>query len=187
MRSKRLFATVAALCAAGALTAGIAQGSGGKATPASTTASSGAGTQPAHSGGPPGGMTGGPGDHAVHSVLVVLDKAGTAYITQTIDSGTLQSIDSSADTITLVEGTKSVTYKTVTVNVPSEATVTLDGKASSFSALTADDRVSVSSSSDGMTVSATDSSFHPQGGPGHAGSGGPPPAGEGSSASSSSG
>jgi hypothetical protein len=189
MIKKKLFATVAALCAAGALTAGIAQGSASKttSTPSTTTTTSatpgsGASQPPGRAGGPRGAMH----DGAVHSVSVVLDKAGTAYITQTTDSGTLQSADSSAGTVTIVEGSKSVIYKTATIEVPAQATVTLDAKQSTLSALKAGDEVSVSSSSDGTTVWATDSSFKPQGGPGHGGPGGPPPSGEGASTSSGS-
>ncbi len=194
MRKKKLFATVAALCAAGALTAGIAQGSGSgttttpsttttsSTTTGSTTTGSGATQPPGHPGGPHGAMR-----DAVHSVSVVLDKAGTAYVTQTTDSGTLQSVDSSAGTVTIVEGSKSVTYKTVTVDVPAQATVTLDAKQSTLSALKAGDEVSVSSSSDGTNVWATDSSFAPQDGRGHGGPGGPPASSESSSTSSSSG
>jgi hypothetical protein len=50
--------------------------------------------------GQPGGR-GGTSQQAVHSVSVVLDKAGTAYITQTTDQGTIESVDSSAGTIKL--------------------------------------------------------------------------------------
>jgi hypothetical protein len=183
MKRKRLIGSVAAACAAAALTAGIAEGSG-------TTTQSSAATQPSttngaampgHDGGPPGGR--GPGGGAVHSVDVVLNKAKTAYITQTTDEGTVESVDSSGGSITLVEGTKAVTYKTVTVAVPSGATVTLDGKSSTLSALVAGDRVSVSSSSDGTDVIAMDSSFKPGGGTPPAGAKGQAPPGEGSSAS----
>jgi len=121
----------------------------------------------------------------VHSVDVVLNKAKTAYITQTTDEGTVESVDSGAGTITLVEGTKSVTYKTVTVTVPSGATITLDRKSSTLGALVAGDRVSVSSSSDGTDVMAMDASFKPEGGHPPDGAKGQAPPGEGSSTSSS--
>jgi hypothetical protein len=126
--------------------------------------------------GGPGGMggPGGPGAMgAVHSVSEVLNKEGTAYIEVTTDRGTIESVNSSEGTITVLEGTKSVTYKTTTLTIPSDATVTLDGKSSSLSALAAEDQVTVSSSSEGTTVFATDSSFHPEGGPGNGGPGGP--------------
>jgi len=120
----------------------------------------------------------------VHSVGVVLDKAKTAFVTQTSDRGTIESVDASAGTITIVEGTKSVAYKTVTVTIPSGATVSLDGKSSALGALVKGDRVSVSSSSDGTFVMAMDSSFRPEGGPVHGGGEDQMPPGEGSSSSS---
>jgi hypothetical protein len=183
MNRKRLIGSIAAACAAAALTAGIAEGSGtttqsSTATQPSTTS----GAMPGHGGrgGPPGGH--GPGGQAVHSVDVVLNKAKNAYITQTTDDGTVESVDSSGGSITLLEGTKSVTYKTVTVTVPSSATVTLDGKSSTLGALVAGDHVSISSSSDGTDVIAMDSSFKPEGGSPPAGAQGQAPPGEGSAA-----
>lgn len=185
MNRKRLIGSIAAACAAAALTAGIAEGSGTSTQSSTATqpATTNGAAMPGHDGhgGPPGGR--GPGGDAVHSVDVVLNKAKTAYITQTTDEGTVESVDSSAGTITLVEGTKSVTYKTVTVSVPSGATITLDGKSSTLGAIVAGDRVSVSSSSDGTDVMAMDSSFKPEGGHPPDGMKGQAPPGEGSSAS----
>ncbi len=186
MNRKRLIGSIAAACAAAALTAGIAEGSGttsGTTTQSSTatapSTTSGA-AMPGHGhGGPPGGR--GPGGDAVHSVDIVLNKAKSAYITETSDEGTIESIDSSGGSITLLEGTKSLPYKTVTVAVPSGATVTLDGKSSTLGALLAGDRVSVRSSSDGTYVMAMDSSFKPEGGAPPAGAKGQAPPGEGSS------
>jgi len=119
------------------------------------------------------------GHDAVHSESVVLNKAGTEYITETTDSGTVRSVEASAGKLTIIEGVKSVTYKTVTLTIPSNATVVLDGKSSSLSALAEGDHVSVSASSEGTRVFATDSSFHPEGGPPHGGpwQGGPGPGG----------
>ena len=131
-------------------------------------------------GGPPAGGTGGPGGLGggpgiVHAEGVMLDKAGTGYITFTTDSGTVKSVEASAGKLTILEGTKSVTYKTLTLSIPSEAKVTLDGKSSSLSSLAEGDHVVVMTSSEGTTVNAGDSSAHPEGGAGH---GGPPPSGE---------
>jgi hypothetical protein len=121
-----------------------------------------------------GGQSGGPGGGSVHSVSEVLDKAGTAYISQTTDSGTITSVDATTDTITLKEGTSKVTYATPTITIASGADVTLDGSTSSLSALAAGDHVTITSSSDGTTVFATDASFHPAQGPGgNGGWGGP--------------
>jgi hypothetical protein len=186
MNRKRLIGSIAAACAAAALTAGIAEGSGTttQSSTATQPSSTSGAVMPGHGGpGGPPGAGGGPGGQAVHSVSVVLNKAKTAYITQTSDSGTLESVDSAAGTITLLEGTKSVTYKTATVTVPSGATVTLDGKSSTLSALVAGDHVSVSSSSDGTDVMAMDSSFKPEGGAPPAGAKGQAPPSEGAPAS----
>ena len=103
---------------------------------------------------------------------VVLNKAGTAYITQTEDHGTITAVDAGGGTITLKEGTSTVTYATPTITIPSGATVQLDGASSSLEKLKAGDHVSISSSSEGTTVFATDSSFQP--GEGHGPMGGPP-------------
>jgi Cu/Ag efflux protein CusF len=126
---------------------------------------------------PPGGPGGprGPGGFAVHAESVVLDKAGTEFITLITDSGTVKSVEASAGKLTITEAAKSVTYKTVTLSIPSAAKVALDGKSSSLESLKEGDRVTVSSSSEGTTVQAADSSFHPEGG---GWQGGPPPAGQ---------
>jgi hypothetical protein len=191
MNRKRLIGSIAAACAAAALTAGIAEGSAttqssGSTQSSTTSSAAGAPGHGAAGGGPgAGGPGGGPGMQPVHSVSVVLDKAKTAYLTQTSDRGTIESVDSGAGTIAILEGTKSVTYKSATVDVPSGATITLDGKTSTLSALVAGDRVSVSSSSDGTVVMAMDSSFRPEGGPGTGPAKGQMPPGEGSSGSTS--
>ncbi len=126
---------------------------------------------------------GGPGGRgmAVHSTEVVLNKAGTAFITETEDSGTVTAVDSSAGTITIKEGTTSVTYATPTIAIPSGANVRLDGNTSSLEKILSGDHVSIRSSSEGTDVFAVDASFTPpahmpmQGGPG-----GPPPGAPGS-------
>ncbi len=185
MNRKRLIGSIAAACAAAALTAGIAEGSGtttqSSTAPQPSTTNGAATPGPDGHGGPPGGH--GPGGDAVHSVDVVLNKAKTAYITQTTDEGTVESVDSAGGTITLLEGTKALTYKTVTVTVPSGATIALDGKTSTLGALVAGDHVSVSSSSDETDVMAMDSSFKPEGWHGPDGMKGQAPPGAGPSAS----
>jgi hypothetical protein len=183
IKGKRLIAALIAAMAIAISATAIAQGSSSKQKASKASATQEAGT---NGGRPPGmsGMGGGPGgpdgDGAVHSVSVVPDKAGTSFITLTSDRGTVQSVDGTAGTITLAEGTKSATYKTLTLTIPSEATVTLDGKKAALGEVVANDHVSVSASSEGTTVFATDSSFQPQGGagkggPGGHGPGGPPP------------
>jgi hypothetical protein len=180
MPRKMMYAmAVAAACALVAVaTAFAASGktTHKKATTKHSTASGEAGGWPGPPGGGPGGM--GPGHGGVHSESVVPNKEGTAFITVTTDSGKVQSVDASAGTLTIVEGTKTLTYKTVTLTIPSGATIMLDGKSSSLSAIAAEDHVTVSSSSEGTTVFAVDSSFQPpamhQGAPP---AGGGPPAG----------
>lgn len=187
-RRKRLVTLmVAAVCALAGTAAGISQSSAAKKVTAHRSSTQGAPSGAPGAGRPDGHHgPGGPGGE-VHSVEVVLNKAGTAFINETTDSGTIKEVDSSGGSITITEGTKSVTYGTPTITIPSAATVTLDGKTSTLSALKIGDQVRVSSSSDGTTVFATDSSFKPgeMGGPGH-GWGGPPPGGSTSSGSSSS-
>jgi hypothetical protein len=174
---------IATTCALVGAAGGIA--SSGAATSAKSSTSS---SKSANQGGPggPGGMGGG---LAVHSESVQLNKAGTAYITVTQDQGTVTAL--SGSDITLKEGTTSVTYKTATITVAAGATVTRDDKTAALSDIKVGDRVSISSSTDGSYVRATDPSYKPafgrggMGGPG-GGHGGPPPASSSSSSSSSS-
>jgi hypothetical protein len=195
MFRKRLIAVVAAICALAAVTAAIAQGSGTKSSSAKSKATahsaqaSGAQGPPGAMGGPDGDMHG-PGGDAVHSVSVVPDKAGTSFITLTSDRGTVKSVDSGGGTITIDEGTKSATYKTLTLTVPSGAKVIRDGKTASLAEIKAEDHVSVSSSTEGTTVFAMDSSFRPEHGPDRGGPPdmvGPPPGQEASGAEAKSG
>lgn len=171
--SRRLIliaAVTGAVALAAVATALAAGGSKSKSAATHTTRHATAGGIGGGPGGPPG-PGGGPG--GVHSESVVLNKKGDGFITVTSDSGKIKSVDAGAGSIEVTEEANSVTYKTVTLTIPSGATVTLDGKSSSLEALAAGDHVNVSSSSEGTTVFAADSSFHPEG-PGH---GGPPPGG----------
>lgn len=110
------------------------------------------------------------GGPPVHSEAVVLNKAGTAFITATEDSGTVKSV--SGNDITITEARNGVTYKDVTVTLPSDATIDRNGAAAKVGDLKAGDEVHVSRSSDGTFVFAADSSFRPQRGR-HHGPGGP--------------
>lgn len=171
-----LVAAVTGACALAAVATALAAGSTkskrstSHATRHGTINGTGEGSGP---GGPPGpGGWPGPGGHGgVHSESVVLNKKGDGFITVTTDSGKIKSIDAGAGTIEVTEEANSVTYKTVTLTIPSGATVVLDGKSGSLAGLAAGDHVVVSSSSEGTNVFAADSSFQPQG----AGHGGPPP------------
>jgi len=175
MPRKMMFVmAVAAVCAMVAVATALA--AGGKSTHKNATtrhSTASAGSEAGGRPGPPGpaGLDGPMGHGAVHPESVVLNKKGDAFITVTTDSGKVQSVDAGAGTITIREGTKTVTYKTVTLTIPSGATIVLDGKSSSLSALAAEDHVMVSSSSEGTRVFAADSSFQPLA----MGHGGPPP------------
>ena len=152
---------VAAVCAALGAAGGIA--SGGAATTKASKANA------ARAGGHPGG----PGGHAVHEDAVVLNKAGTAFITSTEDSGSVVSV--SGDQLTIKEGTASVTYKTLTLTIPSGATIRRNGSTAKLSDLKAGDHVHVTKSSEGTTVFADDGTHRPMGrGYGPPGGGYPP-------------
>lgn len=173
MKVKRaLYTAVACLCLAVGAMAGIASGSATTSPKAhsSDTESTNATERPAAPG------PGGPG--AVHSVSVVPNKEGSGFDTVTMDSGTVQSV--SGQQLTITEGTKSLTYKTVTLTISASATVQRDGKSAQLSELQAGDHVFVCENSDGTTmVNAADSSFKPTAGGGapggQRGPGGPPP------------
>jgi hypothetical protein len=164
-RSKRLsYALAATVCLAIGAMAGIA---GSTASTTQKAHSSAAGSTER----PPGPRPGGPGlgGPPIHSVSVVPNKQGTGFDTITADSGTFQSL--SGQQLTINEGTKTLTYKTVTLTIPAGATIQRDGKSAQLSELQSGDHVSVFENSDGTTtVNAADSSFRPAGGPG-----GPPP------------
>ena len=146
---------IAALCVGLGAAGGIA--TSGAATSKSKKANAGRSGRPA---GPPGGR-------AVHEDAIVLNKAGTAFIAATEDSGTVVSV--SGDQLTIKEGTASVTYKSPTLTIPSGATIKRNGSTAQLSDLKAGDRVHVTHSSDGTTVLADDGTHRPQG-PGY----GPP-------------
>jgi hypothetical protein len=150
----------AALTAAGLGASALAKSSQKKhsATSASTSA--------------PAGRPGGPhGGFAVHSEEVVLNKAGTAFITETEDNGTVT--DVSGDQLTIKEAANNVTYKTVTVTIPSGATIYRNAAKASLADFQSGDHVHVSQSSDGTVVFGGDQA-PPAHSPGH---GGPPPPG----------
>lgn len=167
---------VVAVCAVAGAGAGIA---GSMAAPShksktshsksrSKNKSQGDGARPARPfGGPP-----------VHAEAVVLNKAGTAYITVTADNGTVKSV--SGNDVTIAEGTTAVPYKDVTVTIPSDATIVRNGAKATVGDLKAGDDIHVASSSDGTMVFAHDDTFKPgPGGPGGPGGRGHGPDGDG--------
>lgn len=167
-QSKAVRATiVGVMCATVGAAAGIA-GSAAAPTKHTKSATRGAASakRPPHRG--PHGM-------AVHEEAVILNKAATAFITATEDSGTVTGV--SGDQLSIKEAIGSVTYKTVTLTIPSGATVERNFKKAALSDLKTGDRVHVSQSSDGTMVFADDGSVKPpRGGPGHRGDhDGPPP------------
>lgn len=175
MKSKRLMSTVAigALCAIAGTGAGIAGSSAATGSKSRKSAS-------ASHAGRPGGPFRFAGGPPVHSEAVVLNKAGDAFITVTTDAGKVKSV--SGDELTITEGTKTITYKDVTLTIPSDATVYRNGSKASLSDLQEGDHVMVSRSSDGAHVDAFDSQHrppHPGGPDGSHGDQppGPPPAG----------
>jgi hypothetical protein len=175
MQSKIMMRATAigAVCALAGAGAGIAGSSAASSTSTSAKSAKTAKSTAARRAAGFRGM-GGPGhDHAVHAVETVLNRAGTAYITETEDNGTVKSV--SGDEVTITEGTTAVPYKDVTVTIPSGATVERNGKTATVADLKAGDDIHVSVSSDGTDVHAHDASFTPARG-GHGGPGGPPPA-----------
>jgi hypothetical protein len=98
---------------------------------------------------------GGPfGGGPVHVQAVVPNRAGTGFQTVTIDSGAFKAL--SGDQLTITEGTKSVTYKTVTLTIPSAATIRRNGASANLSGLKPGDRVHVLQLPGGTFVMAAD-------------------------------
>ena len=93
------------------------------------------GAAPAHAAPAPAALE----RRAVHADVVVATKSG--FATVTIDRGVVQSV--SGQQLTIREGTKKATYKTVTLTIPSSAKVRDNRRASTLSALTAGQRASV--------------------------------------------
>jgi hypothetical protein len=75
----------------------------------------------------------------VHADLVVATKQG--FVNVTIDRGKVASV--SGQQLTMTEGTKKQTYKTITLTIPSTAKVRDDRHAASLSALRSGQRVIV--------------------------------------------
>jgi hypothetical protein len=93
----------------------------------------------------------------VHSDAVVPNEKG-GFDTITMDRGRFSSL--SGDQLTITEGSKTATYKTVTLTIPSDATVRRNGEAAKLSDLKAGDTVLVVQGPKGTTVAAHDAQ-HP--------------------------
>jgi hypothetical protein len=196
-RSRIKYTAAAALiCASVAATIGIAIGAAAPSSSSPSSSSNGnssaaddiaAAPFPAPPGVRRGGRvifrSGGPirefGGPPVHSEMVVPTKSGDDFETITQDSGKLQS--TSSDQLTIVEGTEEATYKTVTLDIPSDATVIRNGKKAELGDLQEGDQVHVSQAPEKTFVYASDSEFiknlfrHHRGLPPPPGVGGLPP------------
>ncbi len=163
MSSKSKAVSVTAACAALGTVGGLA---GAAAAPSSHHTSTRHARPTATGSTQPGAPRfGGP---AVHEDAVILDKAGSGFITATIDNGSVGSV--SGDTLSVKEGIGTVMYKTVALTIPAGATIMRNFKTASLSDLKAGDRVHVRQSSDGTTVFADDGTARPP-------AGGPAPGG----------
>ena len=147
---------VGAVCALVGATAGIAGSSASSSKPTKTAAA-------------PAAIAAGPGvllrfgplaDAAgppVHSDTVVPNEKG-GFDTVTMDRGSFSSL--SGNQLTITEGTKTATYKTVTLTIPSGATVHRNGEAAKLSDLKSGDTVMVMQSPKATVVAANDAQ-HP--------------------------
>jgi hypothetical protein len=93
----------------------------------------------------------------VHSDTVVPNDKG-GFDTVTMDRGSFSSL--SGNQLTITEGTKTATYKTVTLTIPSGATVRRNGEAAKLSDLKSGDTVMVMQSPKATVVAANDAQ-HP--------------------------
>jgi hypothetical protein len=96
----------------------------------------------AHAAGPP-----------VHAQMVVPNDKG-GFDTITIDRGSFSSL--AQGNLTISEGTKTATYKSVTLTIPSNATVRRNGESAQLSSLKSGDIVIVFQSARGTFVGAHD-------------------------------
>jgi hypothetical protein len=130
--------------------------------------------------GPLAGIAGPP----VHSDAVVPNQKG-GFDTITMDRGTFSSL--SGAKLTITEGTKTATYKTVTLTIPSGATIRRNGQQAQLSDLKSGDMVLVVQGPKRTLVAANDAQHRDRLGLrpgifGHRGLGPrelPPPPGEG--------
>jgi hypothetical protein len=110
----------------------------------------------------PGFAIGIPGDRTgppVHSESVVPNEKG-GFETVTMDRGTFSAL--SGEQLTIAEGTKSATYKTVTLTIPSDATVYRNGEKASLADIKSGDTVTVVQSASGTEVNAFDAEHEPK-------------------------
>ena len=146
---------VGVVCALAGGAAGIAasSASSSRPTPVKPPGVVAEGIGPLLGPGPLGDAAGPP----VHSDAVVPNEKG-GFDTVTMDRGSFSSL--SGDQLTITEGTKTATYKTVTLTIPSNATIHRNGEAAKLSDLKSGDTVMVMQSPKGTAVVANDAQ-HP--------------------------
>ena len=147
---------VGAICALAGATAGIAGSSASSSKPTKTAVAPAAivdGPGVRFKFGPLADAAGPP----VHSDAVVPNEKG-GFDTVTMDRGSFSSL--SGNQLTITEGTKTATYKTVTLTIPSGATVRRNGEAAKLSDLKSGDTVMVMQSPKATVVAANDAQ-HP--------------------------
>jgi len=147
---------VGALCVLAGGAAGIAGSSASSSNSTKTR-----GEPPAIAVGPVPLLGLGPLSHAagppIHADTVVPNEKG-GFETITMDRGSFSSL--SGDQLTITEGTKSATYKTVTLTIPSGATVRRNDADAKLSDLKSGDTVMIVQSPEGTVVAAHDAQ-HP--------------------------
>ncbi|HEY3191013.1 MAG TPA: hypothetical protein VGJ70_26205 [Solirubrobacteraceae bacterium] len=87
----------------------------------------------------------------VHAELVLPDRQG-GFRTVTLDRGSVESV--SGDQLTVKEGTRTATYKTITLTIPADAKVRRNREDAKLSDLQQGDRVWVLQSGDKTFVKA---------------------------------
>lgn len=141
---------VGAVCAVAGGAAGIA-GSSASSSRSAKSAESGAAIAEG-----PGPLRLGlvaPGGPPVHSDMVVPNQKG-GFDTITMDRGSFSSL--SGDKLAITEGTKTATYKTVTLTIPANATVRRNDQTAHLSDLKSGDTVLIAQSPSGTVVDARD-------------------------------
>lgn len=95
----------------------------------------------------------------IHSEAVVPNEHG-GFDTLTTDRGVFASL--SGDQLTITEGTRSSTYKTVTLTIPADATVRRNGDNAQLSDLRSGDTVGVMRGPAGTLIDAFDAQHEPK-------------------------
>jgi hypothetical protein len=101
------------------------------------------------------------GGPPVHSDVVVPNQAGNGFDTLTSDRGAFKSL--SGDQLTITEGTKTATYKEVTLTIPADAKVYRNGASAHLSDLQSGDEVNVLRGPKGTLVDAADAQHQDRG------------------------